>query len=582
MKNFKIATYITLISGILFSLLSIHFKADISIIAFPLSAGFTALVIWSLFFKLLKDNQKKFAGVSLKLLQYYPYVLLFAFILRRAGKTETLYAYDVITVILWCIAMIGRWILIYRLNPKRIEKLNPEWVNKPENTKGSGMIAVKKVSKKGALFEFLDWIDAICQAVLMVFLFQIFVLQLYVIPSESMVPSFLIKDRVVVFKTTSGPKFPLSDVGVPCLKKYKKGDVVVFRNPHYGMDRKSEVRSVLSQIVYMLTFTTVNTNLDESGNPKADPLVKRVCGVEGEQLVMQDGTLYYRTRSSDEWKPSEIDRKFAAWNLNAVPDYLKQNNRIQVFPVSSQQYEAMLKVEENRRELNMDAVAGECAEISRRMASYVKNSDNSQVIDSNGIKLFVQANETVKQITACSDGYKWFKNYMTGWIENKDSVMSKLTDDPYAMANYRFNAMYKLYSGRLFLKVAQLYSNGVSESAFRNNEDYIDLFNDYMEVAYYLNILDQRNMPVFPANMEDGTPVYIPEGNYFMMGDNRFNSLDMRHSYSYKQVPLTAYDAYGVQYDSCMEPQYVSKKRILGTASFRFWPLYRMGAIKTK
>ena len=32
----------------------------------------------------------------------------------------------------------------------------------------------------------------------------------------------------------------------------------------------------------MLTLTSVNLNVDEDGNPIADPLVKRVCAVEGE------------------------------------------------------------------------------------------------------------------------------------------------------------------------------------------------------------------------------------------------------------------------------------------------------------
>ena len=81
--------------------------------------------------------------------------------------------------------------------------------------------------------------------------------------------------------------------------QYKKGDVVVLRNPHYRIDRKSEVKTVVSQIISMLTLTTVNLNTDENGQLKADPLVKRIVGQPGEQLVMQDGVLYYRTKDND-------------------------------------------------------------------------------------------------------------------------------------------------------------------------------------------------------------------------------------------------------------------------------------------
>ena len=65
-----------------------------------------------------------------------------------------------------------------------------------------------------------------------VLIFQIFLLQLYEIPSESMVPTFLVKDRVFVSKIDCGPKFPLTEVGLPDFRKYKRGDTIVLRNPH--------------------------------------------------------------------------------------------------------------------------------------------------------------------------------------------------------------------------------------------------------------------------------------------------------------------------------------------------------------
>ena len=57
----------------------------------------------------------------------------------------------------------------------------------------------------------------------------------------------------------------------------------------------------------MLSLMTVNLNKDENGEMKADPLVKRITGLPGEQLVMQDGVLYVRTKDSDEFIPSKID-----------------------------------------------------------------------------------------------------------------------------------------------------------------------------------------------------------------------------------------------------------------------------------
>ena len=65
------------------------------------------------------------------------------------------------------------------------------------------------------------------------------------------------------------------------------------------ISHKFEVKTFILQMVLMFMFTKVNLNVDESGEIKADPLVKRVTGLPGEQLVMQDGVLYSRTTDTD-------------------------------------------------------------------------------------------------------------------------------------------------------------------------------------------------------------------------------------------------------------------------------------------
>lgn len=571
MKKIRLWISVTLGSAALFSLFCLSFSGDISLLAFPVSAAFTALTGFHALRRLCGGTDARALPAARKLLQYLPFVLLAAFILRRAGKSGTPYWYDAVTVVLWCAAFVAAQAALYYMNEKRVLKTAPEL-----KARGGKSPARRSGGARVAL-EILDWADALVQAVFMVLLIQIFIIQLYVIPSESMVPEFLVKDRVVVFKTTSGPKFPLSEVGLPFLRTYRRGDVVVFRNPHYTIDRRSEVRTVLSQIVYMLTFTGVNLNVDETGQPKADPLVKRICGTGGEQLVMQDGVLYARTKDSPQFTAVAADAKFAAWNLNDADSALKRG--IQLIPLSRSQYDVMLEVERERRELDIGRAAEECRALASRfdrIPSAGRKTQNAADIPLHEAALFQQSREIARTLLDSADGGARLRAFLTDWT---DSAPPDFAGDLYAEANYRLNLMIKLCAGRLLVRSAELAADGAESDSWLQDGAVQSGLTEAVRLHFYVMILDQRNMPVFPACGADGSPNYIPDGCYFMMGDNRFNSLDMRHSYTQRTVPLTKYDRYSAEYDSNMAPQYVNRKYILGTAAYRFWPVSRAGKI---
>ena len=63
------------------------------------------------------------------------------------------------------------------------------------------------------------------------------------------------------------------------------------------------------------------------------------------------------------------------------------------------------------------------------------------------------------------------------------------------------------------------------------------------------------------------------------MGDNRFNSLDLRHSNDYSEKALAKSDPLSITYYSLMAPQYINKKYIIGKPVLRFWPLGRFGKV---
>lgn len=588
MKSFKWFAFCTLIFSAIFSCFSIYFSGDVALFAFFVAISGTLVSIYFTS-KVFIFDEAKFIPVMRKLFQYLPYILLVSFILRRAGKNGTAYWYDVATVILWCAVFLCSLVSLFFMHEKRVYGYSKNW---------QAHIKQNPAKKPRGALRFLrelsEWADALVQAVFMFLLIQIFVLQLYVIPSESMVPQFLVGDRVFVFKTSSGPKFPLSDIGLPEMRNYKRGDVVVFRNPHYKIDRKSEVQTVTSQIIYMLTFTLVNLNRDENGEPKADPLVKRICGVPGEQLVMQDGTLYARTKNSTEFFPVETDAKFASWNLHDVPANARR--AIRSFPLSAENYNNLLEIEKARRELNLANTANECQTIAvqfQNLLAQIEQSQNeiklpasSNVYSNKDISLFEydlfsQHENIFLKLFLEKNESNWFSDFMTDWIFSKEvfSENGYIGGDIYSDANFKLNLMAKILFGKIILCDAErFYEN---KNLLQQNEKLINLMSEAEKLHSYIMYLDQRNMPLFPPN-ENGSPRYLEDGNYFMMGDNRFNSLDMRHSYNFSLVPLSRFDNFSVTYYSNIAPQAVNKKLILGDAIFCFWPLSRIGMIKTK
>lgn len=581
MHILKIFILLDFVTAALFSVANISFHADVATLAFFVSAAFNGILFYVVLAHLLKNESRIGFVAAKKLLQYQPFVHLISFILRRAGQNGTSRAFDAVSVALWILSFAFSLASLYYFSEKRVAKTNPSWAEFPKKKKRRGFAWLS--------FEILDWADALVQAVFMVLLFQIFFFQFYKIPSESMVPSLLVSDRLMVSKITSGPKFPLSDIGVPQIKKYNRGDIVVFRNPHYESGRKAEVKSVVSELVYMLTFTMLNLNVDERGEVKADPLVKRITGIPGEQLMMLDGVLYSRTESSPRFSPVAEDAEWAAYNLSELPKNLKE--KVRDFPISGEGFSKMEELEARRNSLDINSAKKECEDLAKAFFSLygredlrLARSDFENFVSQSSLLVYNVFREnyalTTKLLSSVEGGL-WFNAFMTDWISSCDEKMrdglfeGNLYDD----SNFRLNLMAKILVGKFIVRNAQLIRAGISTQEFPRDEILSQCWSEAEEIFNYTLYLDRRNMPVFPANAPDGSARYIPEGCYFMMGDNRFNSLDMRHSYEERLEKLCAADKFSVLYYTNIAPQYVSQSRILGTTVFRFWPKGRIGKV---
>ena len=560
----SILFYVESVLSLLFSvLLVIKNASGLAVIAAVLGSAYS---IWTAFciFSFFKNRTVNTMLVMRKTMEYVPYIFMACFIMSRAVQTgKDRSTLDAILAFYWIVMVVYNGVLLFRLKDKRLPKYFPDLPELPKK-------------KRSIISEILDWADAILQAACIVLLFSVFVLQLYVIPSESMVQQFMIGDRVAGFKVAAGPTFPLSSFRFPQIYNYKRGDVVIIRNPHYEDDPNNELKFFTSQLVQYLTLTMVNINKDESGRIKADPLVKRIVGVGGEKLMLVDGVLYIKKAGEKDFKVFD-ESSYAVWDLSKLPQ--SSLKYVKDIKMNTEDLNRLQSVEAWRAKVDFDEAEKEALALVKKMKEIKSKPDN--VFSAKGflskaqylVTQMARDNEAIaSKILTTDGGLTWFENFLTSWkkpIENNSYNL-------YEMRNAQLDLLIKLSFGKLLVRNAELYKANVSEAVFSSDAERQAIINELGEYLYYLALSSQRNMDEFPKGEEE----YIPENCYFMMGDNRFNSTDMRHEYQYHLEALNKDDPMSMMFVTNVAPRYIHSSRMLGTVNLILFPRARFGLVK--
>ena len=143
---------LALVTGlsVLFTITCFTTTGGLSLYAFLLALVFTLLFALSVA-RFIRSPSRKTLPLFRKLLEYLPFVLFAAFVIRRAGSSPTGFYIDLISAIVWTSLTIIGMIVQFRVSDKRISRYYHD-------------LEDPVVQRKSFVIHVFEWIDALLQA----------------------------------------------------------------------------------------------------------------------------------------------------------------------------------------------------------------------------------------------------------------------------------------------------------------------------------------------------------------------------------------------------------------------------------
>ncbi|UCB45797.1 MAG: signal peptidase I [Spirochaetota bacterium] len=138
-------------------------------------------------------------------------------------------------------------------------------------------------------------IEAIVFALAIALFIKAFIVDVYKIPTGSMIPTIEVGDFIVATKFIYGAKVPFTNKRLPAVRDPKRGDIVIFLAPYY--DPPNIVIQLFTPVVYTLTLGFVNID------PQPKFYVKRCIGIPGDEVEVINKEVYVNKKLMKGWWP---------------------------------------------------------------------------------------------------------------------------------------------------------------------------------------------------------------------------------------------------------------------------------------
>ena len=355
-----------------------------------------------------------------------------------------------------------------------------------------------KFKKSRLVHTVMSWVDAIIYALILVYFLFIFVGQNYQIPSSSLEKTLLTGDFLWVNKMVYGPRVPQTPLHFPLAQNELFGMKSYIEHPQLDYHRLKGFRNVERGDIVVFNFPAGDTVCVDEPNPdyytqvfqsgrdvvratheviyrpvdRRDNYVKRCVGLPGENLKIVDGKVYINNRLVKE--PKNVQYNYEVKVNTNGPDIEYLTNELGV------------SNEDLSRNFITDPATG------------------SSFLSPNLVLPLTKS--MVQQLDKCN----WVNSIEKAKYEKSESLMTYPIGVDYGWTHSNYGPIWIPKKG----------------ATIELNETNLQLYGRCIK-NYEGNTLEVKGGKVF-INGKPATKYTFKMDYYWMMGDNRDNSLDSR------------------------------------------------------